>query len=70
MNAQELRAEVAKANVKKKDIAKMLGISKQAITNKMNGKNEFKASEIRALAKCLNLSIEKVNCIFFELDVN
>mgnify|MGYP002520017536 CR=1 FL=1 len=70
MNVPELRAEIARANIKHKVIAETLGISKQAFLNKMNGNSEFKASEIRTLAEMLNLPLEKVSYIFFETSVN
>ena len=70
MNIPELRAEIARANVKQKDIVDRLGISKQAFLNKMNGFSEFKASEIKTLAEMLNLPLQKVSYIFFDTSVN
>lgn len=45
------------------DVSKMLGMSFPSFNKRLNGKTEFKLSEIRALKKILN--IECVDDIFF-----
>lgn len=64
MNREELRAEIARKNISKKQIAEELGITSTALYNKMSGKCEFKESEIRKLIAILELSAEAVNNIF------
>lgn len=70
MNLPELRAAVARADVSNRAIAVYLELSEQALYNKMNGKTEFKNSEIVKLAEILGLSMSDVNLIFFSGNVN
>lgn len=70
MNLAEFRAAVARANVANKAMAAHLGLSEQALYNKMSGKTEFKNSEIVKLADILNLTMDDVNVIFFSGEVN
>ena len=46
-----LNAEIARAGIKKTDLAKKLGISINSLTNKLNGKQEFKLSEVQIILK-------------------
>lgn len=41
-----LEAEIAKHGIRKKDIAKRLGISERSFSCKMNGRNDFWLSEV------------------------
>lgn len=70
MNLPEFRAAVARADVSNRALAAHLGLSEQALYNKMSGKTEFKNSEIVKLAEVLGLSMEDVNLIFFSGSVN
>lgn len=70
MNFAEFRAAVARANVANKTLAAHLGLSEQALYNKISGKTEFKNSEIVKLADILNLTMNDVNDIFFSGSVN
>ncbi len=45
-----LNAELARRGMKKKDFAKMLGISERTAANKLSGKSEFTLSEIRKIS--------------------
>lgn len=52
-------------NIKRKDLAKMLGISYNTLTNKLNGKSEFSGIEISQIKHILNLDIElSYNIVF------
>ena len=64
MDRAELRAEIARSGLSNLSLARQLGISDQAFYNKMNGKSEFRESEIRKLVEILSLSPEKLNLIF------
>ena len=64
MNRKELRAEFARKGKSNSEIIHALGISEQAFYNKMNGKSEFKESEIKSLIEVLGLSVDDVNRIF------
>lgn len=46
-------------------IAEKTGILRETLYNKINGESEFKASEISALSKVLQLSNEMRDAIFF-----
>lgn len=70
MNAAELRASIARSGITNRKIASELGLSEQALYNKMQGESEFKSSEIKKMANLLSLSMNDVNLIFFDLDVN
>ncbi len=70
MDRAELRAEIARAGISNLALARQLGISDQAFYNKMNGKSEFRESEIRKLVEILSLSPEKLNLIFLRSGVN
>lgn len=70
MNCPELRASIARAGITNRKLAEHLGLSEQAFYNKIQGDTEFKGSEIKGLAKVLNLSMKDVNTIFFDCDVN
>ena len=69
MNCPELRASIARAGITNRKLAEHLGLSEQAFYNKIQGDTEFKGSEIKGLAKVLNLSMKDVNTIFFDRDV-
>ena len=70
MNCPELRASIARAGITNRKLAEHLRLSEQAFYNKIQGDTEFKGSEIKGLAKVLNLSMKDVNTIFFDRDVN
>lgn len=70
MNCPELRASIARAGITNRKLAEHLGLSEQAFYNKIQGDTEFKGSEIKGLAKVLNLSMKDVNTIFFDRDLN
>ena len=70
MNFPELRAAIARVGITNRRLPEYLGLSEQAFYNKIQGETEFKGSEIKGLAKILHLSMQDVNAIFFDKDVN
>nr|CAI9750896.1 hypothetical protein EDGQKNGF_EDGQKNGF_CDS_0009 [Microvirus sp.] len=56
---------IEERGVKKKAIAKHIGISETALKQKVYGKYEFKASELRKLQQYLRLTDEELK-IFME----
>lgn len=70
MNCPELRASIARAGVTNRSLAAQLGLSEQALYNKIQGETEFKGSEIKNIARILGLSMGDVNLIFFDQEVN
>ena len=66
MKRNEILAAVTRVGLTLQDVSDEIGISRQSLSNKISGKNEFKASEIKAIALLLNLTGEQVNDIFFD----
>ena len=64
-NSLELELQIKRVGITKKEIAKSLGISEQALFNKIKGETEFKAREIYKLTDILRLSAESRDLIFF-----
>lgn len=69
MNELELRAEIIRAGLSIPEISKEVGLNKKTFYEKLTGKTEFKASEIRKIANILNLSDEQMISIFFAKEV-
>lgn len=65
MNSMLLTFKVDNSCFTKSEIAEKLGLTRQSFYNKLNGKREFKVSEIQMLAQVLNLSEVEKNNIFF-----
>ena len=65
---RELEAEIARAGIKKKDLAKALNISAMGLYRKIVNKNEFKASEIIKLSRILGLPNERRDHIFLQCE--
>ena len=70
MDYSAFRAEVARRGMSNRSLADELCLSEQALYNKLNGRTEFKNSEIKKLAALLSLSMDDVNLIFFDGGVN
>jgi len=51
-------------------ICSKMGITRKSLYNKINGKTEFKVSELYALSKILHMSSEDRDSIFFADSVN
>lgn len=64
-NTKLLRNEIDKSGMSITFIARKIGITRECFYKKMNGENEFKASEIVTLSSILRLSMEKREKIFF-----
>lgn len=60
---EELEIAILRAGMTKHEVAKKLGLSDMGFYKKLNNVTEFKASEISALQKMLN--IESIGKIFF-----
>lgn len=65
MNGVLLAEKIEANEMSKSDIAEALGLTRQGFYNKINGKREFKGSEIKKLSNLLNLSETEKNAIFF-----
>lgn len=64
-NADLLEIALIKCKISKKELAEHIGISHQALYNKLNNVAEFKASEIFKISELLNLSGSERESIFF-----
>lgn len=65
MVKQELKAVMTRYGDRQEDLAKALGISERALSDKINGKADFWRGEIEAIALRYKLSAEDVQRIFF-----
>lgn len=59
-----IKIKMLEHNLTSKDVAEKLGISKQALSYKLNNKQDFKVSEIWDLAKLLELTDGEIVRIF------
>ena len=51
----KLKAKMVEAGITQAELAKILGISYQAMNYKLNNRSEFKVSEIEAVASALKI---------------
>lgn len=65
MNGILLAEKIEVNKLSKSYVAGALGLTRQGFYNKINGKREFKSSEIKKLSSMLNLSETEKNAIFF-----
>lgn len=65
MNTNLLARKIAEKSLSITLIANELGLTRQAIYNKLSGDREFKASEIGKLSELLSLTREEKELIFF-----
>ena len=68
-DTQRLRNVIQQRGMRVGHIATELGITRQAFSLKMQGKTEFRVSEIQKLSNLLGLSLEERDKIFFNQDV-
>ena len=64
MNTEKLKKKIEESGYKSVYIANQMGITAQALLNKLHGKSEFKISEIQILKKLLALSADETHEIF------
>lgn len=66
MNMKLLKEIIDSKGMKYQFIAGKLGISRESLYNKLNGKTEFTAGEIRGIADALSLNFSTIQEIFFD----
>lgn len=66
-NTEVLREKIQESGLKLIYIAEKLGIDPRTLALKMNGKYEFKQSEIAVMMDLLRLTAEERDLIFFTL---
>ena len=72
MNRLEFELFIKRNECSKRDISEYLGISEQALQNKLKQKSEFKSSEIYKFCRLFKLELRDpiVSDIFFNPEVN
>lgn len=65
MNYELLNKKIQESGITLIAIAKKLGILRETLYSRLNGKTEFKASEILRISQVLNLSSTERDRIFF-----
>lgn len=65
MDPELLKYHAAKAGYTMAKLAAALGVNASTLSRKMNGETEFTRSEIVIIMKCLHLTLEEVDLIFF-----
>jgi DNA transposition AAA+ family ATPase len=69
-NTEKLNKYIEASGLKKSYIAKVLGVVDSTLARKINNAQDFKASEIEALCRLLNIeSLEEKEAIFFAQEV-
>ena len=66
MNRGVLRRARKARGYKQHDIAQYMGVTNKTYSLKETGKRDFTRDEVLRVIKCLNLSFDEVNSIFFE----
>ncbi len=72
MDLGYLNSKIDEIDIPITAIANKMGISRQSLYLKLNGRREFKTSEMRKICEILRLTTEERNRIFFagEVDKN
>lgn len=60
-----LEARMKEKNIEYPELCEMINMSYQSLRWRLWGRTEFRLSEIKAIRKCLDLSMEQVIEIFF-----
>lgn len=64
-NEKKLKAKIVESGFNQEQIAEMLEMTNATFNYKVNGKSEFKASEIKKLCEILSLTESDCMTIFF-----
>jgi len=70
IDVEKLAVARKKAGVKTGKLCETMGISRQAVWKKLNGKARFRMSEVFVLKSLLGLSDEEADAIFFPNNVH
>lgn len=65
VNTKELKKELIDAGITQRQLAKMSGISKNALNRKINNKAEFSLSETTILCECIGITDPARKCAIF-----
>lgn len=65
VNIQALKDSIKESGVTMAALSRKTGILRETLYNRLDGKGEFKASEISAISSVLRLTREERDSIFF-----
>lgn len=65
VNLSLLTEKIEKSGMKRKAIAEKMNLTTAGLHNKLKGKRDFSASEIKGIAHALNLTGDDILSIFF-----
>lgn len=65
MDYNYLRGKIVEKGYNQKEFSKQIGISSQNLSDKINGKIDFKQKEIQKISTILLLTPEEITRIFF-----
>ena len=65
MDPELLKYHAAKAGYSMTKLAATLGVNASTLSRKMRGETDFTRSEIVIIKKCLHLTLEEVDKLFF-----
>jgi len=65
VNTAKLRGKMAEQNVEVQFLGTELGISRQAMSDKLNGRINFSLNDVHKISEVLNLTSEDRDLIFF-----
>lgn len=66
MSKTALIGRIRESGMSQEAIAAALNISRVTLNEKLNGRSDFKVSEVKQLKETLNLTNEQVYSIFFD----
>ena len=66
MSKNALKDKIKESGLSQEAIAAALNISRVTLNEKINGRSDFKISEVKQLKEKLNLTNEQVYSIFFD----
>jgi len=70
MNKNELRAAMARHGDRAEDLAKVIGMTPNTFSDKINGKSDFRQAEIQTIIDRYGLGAKETFLIFFTPDVS
>lgn len=65
LNKKALKSQMVLFGDTQEILARALGITRQALSHKMNGKAQFTLNEVRAIRRRYNLPMDVIASIFF-----
>ena len=70
VNSNELKAEMKRNNDTQEKLAEALGLQVSGVSDRINGKIDFRRSELGKIRNRYNLTPERFDEIFFDGDVS